>query len=155
MRYVGHLMNGEKLDWAQMLRILDTHETADDLSAKWPEDRYDLTWHMRWKKLWGRGGLTRTKLWTWRILRRAFFTGERAEAMQVALGTCCKCKAALETTSHLFYECSHSQSQWRQLMNMTRRAQVSFRVTNNLLQLVDEALITKAKGGTLIYTCMA
>ncbi|KAL2631466.1 hypothetical protein R1flu_016152 [Riccia fluitans] len=132
-------------------RLLESQEITDDLSAKWPDGCYELTWKTRWKKLWGRGGLTRTKLWTWRLLRRAFSIGERAKAMQVAQGTCVRCKANLETTRHLFYECSYSQAQWRQLRSLADRARVSFWNTYDLLRTIDKAISTKTKGGMLVY----
>ncbi|KAL2603066.1 hypothetical protein R1flu_003939 [Riccia fluitans] len=71
--------------------------------------------------------------------------------MQVAQGTCVRCKANLETAQHLFYECSYSQAQWRQLRSLADRARVSFRNTYDLLRTIDEAISTKSKGGMLVY----
>ncbi|KAL2609557.1 hypothetical protein R1flu_028130 [Riccia fluitans] len=132
-------------------RLLESQETLDDLSAKWPEGPYEFTWEKRWKALWGKGGLMRTKLWTWRLIRQAFFMGERAEVMRIAPGICCRCKTTVESTPHLFLECRHSQAQWRQLKVLANRARASFQIPHGLLQTIDEALRTKAKGGTLLY----
>ncbi|KAL2613607.1 hypothetical protein R1flu_025299 [Riccia fluitans] len=58
--------------WAQTSRfwysLLEAEEAPDDLTTKWPERQYTLTWKQRWKNLWGSGGLSRVKLWTWRLL---------------------------------------------------------------------------------------
>ncbi|KAL2652552.1 hypothetical protein R1flu_020680 [Riccia fluitans] len=132
-------------------RLLAKEETADDLSDKWPEGRYELSWATRWKKLWGEGGLTRTRLWTWRQLRRAFFTGERAATLKVAQGLCCQCQEALETTPHLFYECWHSATRWRQLQVWAAEARATFQLRRGLLENIDKALSGKKKDGTLFF----
>ncbi|KAL2624500.1 hypothetical protein R1flu_008745 [Riccia fluitans] len=89
-------------------KLISAEETMDDLSSKWPEANYEYTWKERWKKLWGKGGAPRIKLWTWKILRRAFFTGERAKKMQVSTDPCCHCKIDEETVPHLFFNCRDS-----------------------------------------------
>ncbi|KAL2635412.1 hypothetical protein R1flu_006891 [Riccia fluitans] len=63
-------------------KLLTIDEEPDDLTSKWPNGTYGLTWIERWKKLWGAGGLTRTRTWLWKLLHHAFFTGERASKMQ-------------------------------------------------------------------------
>ncbi|KAL2652228.1 hypothetical protein R1flu_020356 [Riccia fluitans] len=90
--------------------LLSVEETPDDLSTKWPEGEYALTWSERRRKLWEEGGLSCVKLWKWKVLRRAFFTGECAKTMKVASDPCCRCKVVEETVPHLFYECRDSQS---------------------------------------------
>ncbi|KAL2653158.1 hypothetical protein R1flu_021286 [Riccia fluitans] len=73
--------------WTQPMsfwhKLYETEENADNLAAKWLEGQYALTWEERWRLLWKKGGLPRVKLWTWKLLRRAFFTRERAATMQV------------------------------------------------------------------------
>ncbi|KAL2629404.1 hypothetical protein R1flu_014090 [Riccia fluitans] len=58
--------------WTQLLKfwhnLFTVEETSDDLSSKWPEGLYTLTWKTRWQKLWENGGLPRTKLWVWKLL---------------------------------------------------------------------------------------
>ncbi|KAL2612461.1 hypothetical protein R1flu_024153 [Riccia fluitans] len=36
--------------------LYEAKEASDDLSAKWPERPYALTWNARWLRLWGKGG---------------------------------------------------------------------------------------------------
>ncbi|KAL2623580.1 hypothetical protein R1flu_003785 [Riccia fluitans] len=57
--------------WHKLLMI---DEEPDDLTSKWRLGVYRLTWSDRWKKLWGAGGLMRTKTWLWKLLHYAFFT---------------------------------------------------------------------------------
>ncbi|KAL2635715.1 hypothetical protein R1flu_007194 [Riccia fluitans] len=61
--------------------LYETEETPEDLSAKWPDQPYALDWKARWLRLWGKGGSPRVKLLIWKILRRAYFTGERAATL--------------------------------------------------------------------------
>ncbi|KAL2631781.1 hypothetical protein R1flu_016467 [Riccia fluitans] len=132
-------------------KLLTKDETPDDLTGKWPLGVYRLTWNERWKKLWEAGGLLCTKTWLWKLLRRAFFTGERALRLQVSQDLCCRCKQVVETVSHLFFDCSHLITRWHQLQESARRAESSFRATHNLLDSIDEALITKQKGSSFIF----
>ncbi|KAL2635504.1 hypothetical protein R1flu_006983 [Riccia fluitans] len=60
-------------------KIYSTTETPIDLSEKWPGHTPSLTWKTRWQQLWEKGTSPRITLWLWRILHRAFFTGEKAE----------------------------------------------------------------------------
>ncbi|KAL2635555.1 hypothetical protein R1flu_007034 [Riccia fluitans] len=131
--------------------LYEADETIDDLISKWPPGTYINTWKERWAKLWGKGGLPRLKIWTWKILRCAFFTGERAAIMQVAYNLCCRCKAEEETISHLFYTCRDLQRRWTQLHELASRTCVSFQRTHGLLETIDEVLRTKKQEGPLLY----
>ncbi|KAL2621653.1 hypothetical protein R1flu_001858 [Riccia fluitans] len=131
--------------------LLTKDEAPDDLTGKWPLGIYRLTWMERWKKLWEAGGLLRIKTWLRKLLRRAFFTGERASRMQVSQDLCCRCRQVIETVSHLFFECHHSITRWHQLQESAQRVGTSFCATHNLLDSIDEALITKKKGSSFIY----
>ncbi|KAL2643436.1 hypothetical protein R1flu_011023 [Riccia fluitans] len=178
MRYVGRLLNGEISDWATMRlentpnwrwksskgswpgwshpvsfwhKLVEAEDLPDDLTNKWPLGVYELTWASRWQKLWSTGATTRIKLWTWKILRRAFFTGERASTMNITDSTCCRCKEDRETVPHLFFECRHSRLRWRQLREATTDAQVNFHIPQGHLQIIDEAIKHKQSGNPLIY----
>ncbi|KAL2611824.1 hypothetical protein R1flu_023516 [Riccia fluitans] len=85
--------------------LFTEEETPDDLSSKWPEGSYTLTWKSHWQKLWEKRVLPRTKLWVWKILRRAFFTSERPAKMKITNEPYCRCKETEETIPHLFYDC--------------------------------------------------
>ncbi|KAL2635331.1 hypothetical protein R1flu_006810 [Riccia fluitans] len=115
-------------------------EAPEDLSDKWPTNTYELTWSARWRKLWSSGGTPRVKLWTWKVLRRAFFTGERAMKLNMNDGTCCRCKGSCETVPHLFFDCRYSQVLWKSLQEASIKARTSFRVPHGLLETIDEAL---------------
>ncbi|KAL2652448.1 hypothetical protein R1flu_020576 [Riccia fluitans] len=132
-------------------KLLTLDELIDDLTSKWPSGAYKLTWRERWKKLWGAGGLLHTKTWVWKILHRAFFTGERATRLSMSQELCCRCRQAVETISHLFFECSHSITRWQQLEERARRAEVDFRTTHSMLEAIDEAVATKKKGSSFIF----
>ncbi|KAL2613126.1 hypothetical protein R1flu_024818 [Riccia fluitans] len=103
----------------------------------------------------GEWGLPRTKLWVWKILWRAFFTGECAAKMKVANEPCCRCKETEETILLLFYDCRDSKVRWGQLQEKARAIQASFQITHGLLETVDKAISTKKKGGPLIYILYA
>ncbi|KAL2641639.1 hypothetical protein R1flu_009226 [Riccia fluitans] len=124
-------------------KLEESEEATEDLSAKWPPGTYTLTWSSRWRKLWDRGGLPRVKIWLWKLLQRAFFTGKRATTMQVSYDPCCRCKAATESVSHLFYECSTSRTRWNQLRELAIESRASFHVAYSLLELIDKAIRTK------------
>ncbi|KAL2649475.1 hypothetical protein R1flu_017603 [Riccia fluitans] len=132
-------------------KVEDSEETAEDLSTKWPLGSYILTWSARWRKLWDRGGVPRVKLWLWKLLRRAFFTSERAMTMQVSNDLCCRCKSAIETVSHLFFDCNTSRSRWNQLCELANRTGANFQVAGSLLELLDEAIQTKRRGSSLVF----
>ncbi|KAL2650592.1 hypothetical protein R1flu_018720 [Riccia fluitans] len=99
----------------------------------------------------GSRSLLCTKTWVWKILRHAFFTGERATRLSVSQELCCRCRQAVETISHLFFECSHSITRWQQLQERPRRAGVDFRTTHSLLEAIDEAVAMKKKGSSFIF----
>ncbi|KAL2636099.1 hypothetical protein R1flu_007578 [Riccia fluitans] len=48
--------------------LYEMEELLDDLSTKWQGGAYDLTWNIRWRKLWEKGRPPRVKLWTWKLL---------------------------------------------------------------------------------------
>ncbi|KAL2607904.1 hypothetical protein R1flu_026477 [Riccia fluitans] len=48
--------------------LFTAEESPDDLTSKWPESEYTLTWKERWKKIWEKGGHPHTKLWVWKLL---------------------------------------------------------------------------------------
>ncbi|KAL2621007.1 hypothetical protein R1flu_001212 [Riccia fluitans] len=141
--------------WIQPSKVLHkmftAEEVTDDLSNKWSEGDFALTWSKRWRKLWEKGGLPQIKLWTWKLLRHAFFMGEQAAKMCVAEDTCCRFKERAETVHHLFYECRLSQRHLHLLQDTTLEYGVSFRVPNGFLETIDEALCTKKRGDPLIY----
>ncbi|KAL2631555.1 hypothetical protein R1flu_016241 [Riccia fluitans] len=147
--------DGKWSGWLQTSKFwhkcLEMEKEVDDLTSKWPDGQYSLTWKAPWKRLWSKGGSTRTNLWTWRILIRTFFTGEQAAKMQVAHDPCARCKEATETITHLFYECRNSRSHWERLQELASRARVNIRNSNGLLATVDEAVSTKSKEGILFY----
>ncbi|KAL2635423.1 hypothetical protein R1flu_006902 [Riccia fluitans] len=128
-----------------------TDETIDDLSDKWPEGTFALTWCRHWQKAVGKRRSPRIKLWIWKILRRAFFTRERAEKMRVTDDPCCRFKESRETVPHLFYECRYSRNRWILMYEKAESSRASFRTTHGLLEAVDEALCTKKKGEPLIF----
>ncbi|KAL2628913.1 hypothetical protein R1flu_013599 [Riccia fluitans] len=132
-------------------RLAEADELPDDMTGKWPEYTLALTWKARWRKLWETGGSPRVKIWIWRILRRGFFTGERAERMRVAFDPCSRCKTASESVSHLFYDCKYPRDHWRQLQELATKTNISFQVPDSLLAIIDEALRTKKKGCPLVY----
>ncbi|KAL2620614.1 hypothetical protein R1flu_000819 [Riccia fluitans] len=123
----------------------------DDLSNKWLNSTPTLTWKERWRKLWEAGGTPRVTLWLWNLLCRAFFTGERAEKMQVANEPCCRSKTTSKTISHLFYECRKSQSRWQLLRANARASHASFCASHGLLELIDEAIKAKKDGGAFVF----
>ncbi|KAL2629352.1 hypothetical protein R1flu_014038 [Riccia fluitans] len=126
-------------------------ETHDDLSTKWPDGDYNLTWSSHWKKLWEGGVPPRVMLWTWKLLRRAFFMGERAATMKVAFDPCCRCKEATKTVPHLFYGCRDSLSRWNLLRSLSLSGRINIHVPHGLLELIDEAIKIQRKGGLLIF----
>ncbi|KAL2642193.1 hypothetical protein R1flu_009780 [Riccia fluitans] len=137
-------------------------ETPEDMSGKWPAicltclppafpGKCIVTWKRWWRKLWEAGGTNRVKLWIWKLLQKAFFTGERAEKMRVASDPCSRCKLAVESVPHLFHDCNNSQVQWSKLLELMTKAGVSMRVPHGLLNIINEALTMKKKGGPLIY----
>ncbi|KAL2622011.1 hypothetical protein R1flu_002216 [Riccia fluitans] len=132
-------------------KLISAEETTDDLASKWPVGECEHTLKERWKKLWGKGGAPRSKLWIWKILRRAFFTGEGARKMQVSTNPCCRCKSTEETVPHLFFDCRDSLKRWKLLQDKAHETHTSFQVGCGLLETVDEAIKTKSKGGILFY----
>ncbi|KAL2622830.1 hypothetical protein R1flu_003035 [Riccia fluitans] len=129
----------------------EMEETLEDLSPKWPAGTYQLTWRSRWKHLWKSAGPPRIKLWIWRLLRRAFFTGERMEIMQVAFNPCSRCNDEIETVPHLFYGCRDSRTRWNKLQEVITNGPSNLRIPYGLLELIDEAVATQRKGGPLIF----
>ncbi|KAL2649883.1 hypothetical protein R1flu_018011 [Riccia fluitans] len=132
-------------------KLLEAEELPDDLTSKWPTGVYELTWSSRWQKLWSTGGTPRVKLWTWKLLRRTFFTSERAAKMKVVDDVCCRCKEERETAPHLFFECRHSRTLWRQLQEAATEANVTFQIPQGHLQIIDKAIKSKQSGSPLIY----
>ncbi|KAL2608455.1 hypothetical protein R1flu_027028 [Riccia fluitans] len=148
----------EEASWKGWLRhsqfwhsLCDRAETPDDLTSKWPVGNYRLTWASRWRKLWEIIGPPKVVLWTWKLLRRAFFTGERAATMQVAFDYCCRCKEATETIPHLFFECRKSENRWNLLRDLATRARINLRIPHNLLEFIDEAITAQTTGGLLLF----
>ncbi|KAL2651089.1 hypothetical protein R1flu_019217 [Riccia fluitans] len=131
--------------------LWDKEESLDDLSAKWPTGNYELTWNSRWKRLWELRSPLRVNLWTWQLLHRAFFTGERAAIMNVAHESCRRCHEENESVSHLFYNCRSSVNRWNQLRNLASKACIKLNIPQGLLEIIDEAIKTNHRGGPLIY----
>ncbi|KAL3681393.1 hypothetical protein R1sor_024349 [Riccia sorocarpa] len=136
-------------------KILQGTQEVEDLSKKWPEDHPGLSWKEKWTALWSQGGSTRTKLWIWRVLRRAFFTGERAYKMQVSTELCHSCHVEMESVNHLFWTCREARTNWDRLRQLAFHGDASFRVKPSLLATIDEALERKKKGSPLIYILVA
>ncbi|KAL2632692.1 hypothetical protein R1flu_004171 [Riccia fluitans] len=146
------------MEWKGWLRpsnfwhnLYEREEPCDDLSTKWLERNYELTWNLRWSKLWEKGGPPRIKLWTWMLLHRAFFTGERTATMNVAFDPCRRCNETTESVPHLFYKCRESISRWNLLHNLASTTHANLRISHGLLEIVDEALKAKKEGGPLIF----
>ncbi|KAL3693273.1 hypothetical protein R1sor_006924 [Riccia sorocarpa] len=97
--------------WAQMCWV---EGTPEDLSHRWHEGSTGLTWQSRWSLLWGNGDLPKVKLWAWRILKKGFFTGSRAIKMGVDFSNCKRCNLAVETITHMLWDC-------REVFRSTRR----------------------------------
>ncbi|KAL2612206.1 hypothetical protein R1flu_023898 [Riccia fluitans] len=121
------------------------------MSGKWPEGNYTFNWKNRWRRLWEAGGTQRVKIWIWRILRKALFTGERAEKMRVSSEPCGRCKSAVESIPHLFYDCENSRVRWNKLRELVTNAGVNIKIPQGLLNIMDEALAQKKKGILLLY----
>ncbi|KAL3691140.1 hypothetical protein R1sor_004791 [Riccia sorocarpa] len=72
-----------------------------------------------------------------------FFTGDRANKMQVSNGRCQRCAREIETTSHLFWRCSEVWSTWAECRAGVATAGIC--LGTSLLDTIDEALIKKAQ----------
>ncbi|KAL3681018.1 hypothetical protein R1sor_023974 [Riccia sorocarpa] len=136
-------------------KLMQQNNLADDLSDKWPEENQRLPWQDKWKLLWSPGGTNRVKLWIWRILRRAFFTGERANKMQVSNDLCPSCNIEPESVNHLFWSCREAKAMWDRLRHLTVQCNTTFSIKNSLISTVDEALELKREGSTLVYILAA
>ncbi|KAL2631073.1 hypothetical protein R1flu_015759 [Riccia fluitans] len=141
--------------WLRQMRfwhkLLSANETPEDLTVKWPINNARLTWKERWWQLWAKGTSPRITLWFWKIVCRAFFTGERAEKMKVAAEPCCRCKETSEMVSHLFYECKPPQEGWQWLRENLRMTHPHFYNARGLLALADEAICDKKDGNAFAY----
>ncbi|KAL3698179.1 hypothetical protein R1sor_012255 [Riccia sorocarpa] len=126
-------------------KLLTREETVEDLQSKWEGGLENMSWKTRWKLLWQKGGSNRTKLWTWKVLHRGFFTGERAEKMQVAEDPCKRCRTERETLNHLLWECTTAVPTWNRLREGIHVTGDTFHLPHTLLGSIDEALKSKAK----------
>ncbi|KAL3687547.1 hypothetical protein R1sor_013856 [Riccia sorocarpa] len=102
-----------------------------------------------------RMGTNRTKLWTWKILRRGFFTGERAMRMTVSNGQCVRCNRAVEMITHLFWDCPETQYVWNEIGRRFNNTDTTICLKPSLLENIDAALSTKNEGRVLIHILVA
>ncbi|KAL2651781.1 hypothetical protein R1flu_019909 [Riccia fluitans] len=125
--------------------LYEMEELPDDLTTKWSGETYELTWNIRWHKLWEKGRPPRVKLWTWKLLRRAFFTEEHVAIMNMAHDPCRQCNEFAESVPHLFFDCRESINHWNLLCNLASTARANLCISHSLLEIVDEALKTKKR----------
>ncbi|KAL3675227.1 hypothetical protein R1sor_025175 [Riccia sorocarpa] len=92
-------------EWNRILRP-QSNTKNEALAGRWDPEQSAFQWKRRWRKLWGLPGNPKWKLGLWRILRQAYFTGEKARQMQVADGICERCEAEKESFTHLVLELS-------------------------------------------------
>jgi hypothetical protein len=60
------------------------------------------------------------RVFLWRILAQGLYTNKRTCKMGYETGLCPFCKQIPETTAHLFFECSHVQELWQQVMQFSK-----------------------------------
>ncbi|KAL3696769.1 hypothetical protein R1sor_010845 [Riccia sorocarpa] len=148
-------LGNEEEGWRRSTKVwstlLNSEEKVEILSDKWSEDEAKLTWQQRWSQLWKGGGSTRTKTWIWRVLKGGFFTGERTEKIGVSTDPRFRCRRHSESICHLFWDCEKAACFWRQFKQKATMMQAKFNIWRTLLGTIDEALICRKKGGTLIH----
>ncbi|KAL3699252.1 hypothetical protein R1sor_017274 [Riccia sorocarpa] len=156
-RWIG--TEGAWKGWTQTTKfwnkLLLKPKEPDDMSERWPANTGFLNWKDRWKLLWGKGDTTRCKLWVWRTIRKGFFTGSRAQKMQVSQDLCKRCNLAQESISHMFWSCPVVRQLWDELRRHTWEAGLPFRIHQTLLGSIDEALQSKKESGTLLSIIVA
>ncbi|KAL3695737.1 hypothetical protein R1sor_009813 [Riccia sorocarpa] len=123
--------------WRKILS--KSHYSEDALLRKWPDGGDGTRWQIRWKQLWQGKHTERNRIWFWRILWHAFFTGERAEKMRVSDGICARCERCIESTSHLFWQCPRVRPRWNEVMEMGRLYGTG-QIYPSFLQTLDHAL---------------
>ncbi|KAL3697575.1 hypothetical protein R1sor_011651 [Riccia sorocarpa] len=136
--------------WCKILRP-QSNRKGDALAGWWIPVQDNARWLKRWKDLWRVAGSQKWKLWTWRFLRQAFFTGQRTSKMNISDGSCTRCGGELETYHHLFWDCNSVKPNWRRLLerlSSTHRGATTW----SLLKIIDESMIDKAENWALLHT---
>jgi hypothetical protein len=78
-------------------------------NATWSRTDLEETWKKWWSHLWCSDLSTRAKVFIWRILAKALFTGACAILMGHQDTNCKVCPSELETIPHLFERCCHAR----------------------------------------------
>ncbi|KAL3688353.1 hypothetical protein R1sor_014662 [Riccia sorocarpa] len=147
-----HKWSGWKKTSAFWRRMLTPAIPEYDLDSKWDITRPLKQWSTRWKEMWELPCLFRVKLWLWKIMRRAFFIGERAHRMTVADGVCIRCEEGIETIQHLFWSCRKAKSRWREFNRLLTEADHATTEGKSLLTCIDEGIEKKHSSEAFMLT---
>ncbi|KAL3700191.1 hypothetical protein R1sor_018213 [Riccia sorocarpa] len=123
--------------WSQLLYTL---AGPHKLNRYWQIREPGIDWNIRWKNLWGSGLATRNKIWLWRVMRQALFTGERALKCRVSEGICQRCGEEVETTAHMLWSCREATLIWNRLKTILHQSGNPATLQQSLLSSIDASL---------------
>eukprot|EP00249_Psilotum_nudum_P027936 c36211_g1_i1 orf=31-1095(+) len=108
--------NGKRLDITKTKAIYTLLSTEQDwhtkLNCRWKRLNSEVWWKRRCFKIWHGTPFPKINLWNWRIMTGSLLTGDKLRYRKDVLGLCPWCKAASETTIHLFWGCPTIRGFW-------------------------------------------
>ncbi|OAE26836.1 hypothetical protein AXG93_1429s1010 [Marchantia polymorpha subsp. ruderalis] len=114
------------------------------LNRKWNSQKSEEEWVKLFTALWSSRNVNRDKLFVWRVLQQALYSNERASKMGHGDGRCPRGCAAIETISHIFFDCPFAKQVWRATANLrwghNMKEQPIFGKATSLLHLIELGL---------------
>ncbi|KAL3689303.1 hypothetical protein R1sor_015612 [Riccia sorocarpa] len=126
-------------------RLILSSPIPDDskLHDRWGNIATEITWTRRWKLTWTPGLPTSSNVWLWRLLRRGFFTGKKAQTFRVASGFCPRCPMIIESLEHIYWDCPSIRTRRLKIQELLEEPHSNITPAATLLQTVDGALMMK------------